>query len=204
VKTVRIGSLAGHKVVRILAIVGVVAACSTVTGALVAAAARPTTAFYACLKNGSLVNVGTTSHTCSKGKAVEWNSVGPQGPGAVSVFTEWQSAGNFGGSIKLAPGSWIVSDVLVGGIWAKCALSADGLTNVRIVAAGMDFVPDEGAPQSTGLQNDQDSSDLVTVGGSGATIPFFCNAVGGGIIPSSGVVMTAIPTAYTVQVGKAT
>jgi hypothetical protein len=50
-----------------------------------AGAANPPTTYYACLLNGSLSQVGTTSPTCqSKGATViSWNSVGPQGlPGA--------------------------------------------------------------------------------------------------------------------------
>ena len=66
---------------------GVVAILCTVLGlGVTTAVAADTTAtaatvFHACLKNGTLSDVGTTPRTCSKGfKAVSWNQTGPKGP----------------------------------------------------------------------------------------------------------------------------
>jgi hypothetical protein len=45
-----------------------------------AASGSPSTTFYACLHNGSLSKVSTSSHSCkSHYKAVRWDAVGPQG-----------------------------------------------------------------------------------------------------------------------------
>jgi hypothetical protein len=45
----------------------------------VSATASSTTTFYACLHNGRLTKVSTSTHTCKPGKLESWNAVGPGG-----------------------------------------------------------------------------------------------------------------------------
>jgi hypothetical protein len=62
------------------ALVALIAAPTFGAGVAVSAAASSSPhTFYACLKGGTLSRVSTVSHRCPSGRAVSWNSVGPQG-----------------------------------------------------------------------------------------------------------------------------
>jgi type VI secretion system secreted protein Hcp len=71
------------RTVRVAAVAAIAAALVTlgVTAAVTAAATGSSTTYYACLKAGKLIEVGTTSPTCPGSAApISWGAQGPAGP----------------------------------------------------------------------------------------------------------------------------
>jgi len=169
--------------------------------AVTAAATTQPPTFYACLKGGELSKVSTVSHGCKPGqKAVNWDSVGPQGirgiqgiqgtqgprgvtgaqgkqgPGAQSVVAPVyndMTGWHANPTIVLTAGDWIILDAATGGANFGCDLSAS--PNVTVIADGM---------------NEPTALGLVSVGTGGATLSLAC---AGNSASGLGVIVTATP-----------
>jgi len=179
----------GRKLGHVAAIVGLVAASSVVTGALVASAASRPTRFYACLKGGELSKVSESPQSCGSGhREIYWNQVGPPGPrgipgprgaGAQSTYAHLAPGTGVGIQLlRLTAGTWSVSyEVTSEG--GECALHND--TNLTVL--------DENDTPGTGTWDVGTAYVSVTSGV--ATLALQCTQT---ISAGMHISMTATPT----------
>ena len=171
----------------VLVIVGVITGAMVVTGVTAAVAAGSNATgkeYFACLAKGELSKVGGKPPTCSTGKVISWNSVGPQGPpGPESQSTYADLVPTEKGpmasvTLSLAAGTYDATWTVWNTNGGYCSYSAS--TNVTMTT-----------PFDT-----YEYSALISVGTGGGSLTLLCEGSPPGG-ETGGAILTAVPT--TVQ-----